>query len=457
MLPDQRKTDWRQLHQQCPPEEPAVSERLPHSPPVSATRTGLRVAGIPLRLTAPAIVVLGLLALSLATGLLPDAAPGMSVSSYWAAGLVGAAGAFAALLLRELAQILVRRRSGLDVGSAVLSPFGAAQAGPPAPTPRLEAKVALSGMAANLSAAAVLGGVGALLQVTGIAPLLAAVALYVAGLNALLAAVHALPGLPLDGGRLLRAWRWSRTGDRSAATSLAARAGRLIGLVVVGAGLVLVLSGSLTGLWALILGAFVMAAARQELRVTQVHDALAGLTVRDALSAVGRLPQPQSESLAESHAQENSTVGLAAWMTVDALLQDHPQLAGLDDVLPLRGFDGSPAGLVPLAAIAAVPAERRAEIRLRDIAVPADSLPVARLDDQLVDVLLRPLPVGHGAVKPGLIMLAGHILVVAEHGSERLVGVLAPADLARATTVAGLVRSQPGSAVPSTKDAPIAA
>lgn len=446
MLPDQRKTDWRQLHQQCPPEEPAVSERLPHSPSASATRTGLRVAGIPLRLTAPAVLMVGLLTLSLATGLLPDAAPGMSVSAYWAAGLVGAVGAFAALLLRELAQILVRRRSGLDVGSAVLSPFGAAQAGPPAPTPRLEAKVALSGMAANLSAAAVLGGAGALLQVTGIAPLLAAVALYVAGLNALLAAVHALPGLPLDGGRLLRAWRWSRTGDRSAATSLAARAGRLIGLVAVGAGLVLVLSGSLTGLWALMLGAFGMAAARQELRVTQVHDALVGLTVRDALSAVGRLPQPQ----------ENSTVGLAAWMTVDALLQDHPQLAGLDDVLPLRGFDGGPAGLVPLAAIAAVPAERRAEIRLRDIAVPADSLPVARLDDQLVDVLLRPLPVGHGAVKPGLIMLAGHILVVAEHGSQRLVGVLAPTDLARATTVAGLVRSQPP-AVPMQKDAPIAA
>ena len=426
-----------------------MSERLPHSPSASATRPGLRVAGIPLRLTAPAIFVLGLLALSLATGLLPDAAPGMSVSAYWAAGLVGAAGAFAALLLRELAQILVRRRSGLDVGSAVLSPFGAAQAGPPAPTPRLEAKVALSGMAANLSAAVVLGGAGALLQVTGIAPLLAAVALYVAGLNALLAAVHALPGLPLDGGRLLRAWRWSRTGDRSAATSLAARAGRLIGLVAVGAGVVLVLSGDLTGLWAVILGAFVMTAARQELRVTQVHDALAGLTVRDALSAVGRLPQPQP--------QQNSTVGLAAWMTVDALLQDHPQLAGLDDVLPLRGFDGSPAGLVPLAAIAAVPAERRAEIRLRDIGVPADSLPVARLDDQLVDVLLRPLPVSKGAVKPGLIMLAGHILVVAEHGSQRLVGVLAPADLARATTVAGLVRSQPGSAVPVTKDAPIAA
>ena len=432
-----------------------MSERLPHSPSASATRPGLRVAGIPLRLTAPAIFVLGLLALSLATGLLPDAAPGMSVSSYWAAGLVGAAGAFAALLLRELAQILVRRRSGLDVGSAVLSPFGAAQAGPPAPTPRLEAKVALSGMAANLSAAVVLGGAGALLQVTGIAPLLAAVALYVAGLNALLAAVHALPGLPLDGGRLLRAWRWSRTGDRSAATSLAARAGRLIGLVAVGAGVVLVLSGDLTGLWAVILGAFVMTAARQELRVTQVHDALAGLTVRDALSAVGRLPQPQPQP--QQQQQENSTVGLAAFMTVDALLQDHPQLAGLDDVLPLRGFDGSPAGLVPLAAIAAVPAERRAEIRLRDIGVPADSLPVARLDDQLVDVLLRPLPVSKGAVKPGLIMLAGHILVVAEHGSQRLVGVLAPADLARATTVAGLVRSQPGSAVPVTKDAPIAA
>ena len=428
-----------------------MSEPLPHAQPVSAARSGLRIAGIPLRVTAPAIVVMSLLAFSLATGLLPGAAPGMNASAYWAAGTVGAVGAFATLLLRELAQVLVRRRAGLDVSGAVLSPFAAAQTGPPAPTPRLEAKVALAGLTANLLVAGLLAGASFLLQLTGVAELLAAVARYVAGLSALLVAVHALPGLPLDGGRLLRAWRWSRTGDRSAATAHAARVGRLIGLVAVVTGLALVLVGNLTGLWAVILGAFVMSAARQELRVTQVHDALAGLTVRDALAAVRRLPQPPSPS------QSPPTVGLAAWLTVDALLHEHPQLPGLDDVLALRGFDGSAAGLVPLAAVAAVPAERRTEIRLRDLAVPVDALPVARLGDQLVDVLLRPLPAGQAGVKPGLAMLAGHILVVAENDGQQLVGVLSPADLARVSAVAELVRSQPRPGVALTKDAPIAA
>lgn len=397
---------------------------------------GPQVAGIPLRVTTPAVLLLPLLVVSLATGLLPAAAAGLGAPAYWAAAVVGAAGVFASLVLRELAQVLVSRRAGLDTAGRVLAPFGSAPPAPPAPTPRLEAKVALAGPVANLTAAALLAGAAALLHALGTTPLLVAIAAYLAGLNAMLVAVHLLPGLPLDGGRLLRAWRWARTGDRSGATYLAARTGRLIGLAAVGAGLAqLLLRGQLSGIWIVLVGAFLMSAARHEARITHVHDALAGLTAADALAAVGRLPQPGGGM------HVAGTVGVASWTTVEQLLADHPQLTGLDQVVALRGFDGTPAGLVPLPTVVAVPAERRAEIRLRELAAPADAFAVARLDEQLTEVMARAQSTGSAPATAGLLALLGHVIVVSSDGSGQLAGVLAPADLGR-TSVARL-REQP--------------
>lgn len=399
----------------------------PRRPTDSTTPApGRRIAGVPLQITFPAVLLFGFVVVLLATGLLPAAASGFAASAYWAAAVVGAGGVFASLVVRDLAQILTSRRAGLDTAARTLSPFGARTLGPPAPTPRLEARVAIAGPLANLTAAAVLAGLAALGHLFGVTPLLVAVASYLAGLNALLVAVHLLPGLPLDGGRLLRAWRWSRTGDRSGATYLTARVGRVVGLVAVAAGAAQLVLGRLSGLWIVLIGVFVISAARQEARVTKVHDALAGLSAGDALAAAGRLPQPRE------------TVGLASWTTIDGLLADHPQLTGLDTVLALRGFDGTPAGLVPLAAVVAVPAERRADVRLRDLAVPADALPVARLDEQLTDIIGRsPSPTAAPATA-GLLALLGHVIVVRPDDARQLAGVLTPADLARATTVAGL-------------------
>lgn len=396
-------------------------------------RSGLRVSGVPVRLTGPALILTALLVLSLATGLLPQVEPGQTAAAYWAAGLVGGVGVIASLLLRDAAHVLFRRRFGLPVPREITA-LGAGGGMPPAPTPRLEARLAVVGPLANLLAAGVVGGVAALLGATGAAPLLVAVGSYLAGLNLLLVAVHLLPGLPLDGGRLLRAWRWSRTGDRSRATYLAAGMGRAIGvLLLVGGGVQLVL-GSLTGLWTALVGFFLMTAARQEARSTQVHDALSGLTVRDALVGAGRPAEP------------GALRTVAAWTTVDALLDEHPDLSGLDAVVVLHGFDGSTVGVVPLVALAAVPADRRADLRLRDVAVPSELLPVARLDEQLVDVLGRPASVT--PTTAAALALAGYVLVTdsapgTPADEQRVVGVLTAADLAR-TSAAGALRNAAG-------------
>ena len=54
---------------------------------------------------------------------------------------------------------------------------------------------------------------------------------YLAMINGMLAAFNLLPGFPLDGGRILRAFLWSRTGSIGRATSRAMRSGALIAMV----------------------------------------------------------------------------------------------------------------------------------------------------------------------------------------------------------------------------------
>src|SRR4029077_16790126 len=83
-----------------------------------------RIAGIHVGLNWSLLVVAGLIAWSLATGILPPAAPGYSSSAYWTAGLVAAIVYLASLLAHELAHSVVATRRGVRVEGITLWLFG---------------------------------------------------------------------------------------------------------------------------------------------------------------------------------------------------------------------------------------------------------------------------------------------------------------------------------------------
>src|SRR5881397_4282182 len=99
-----------------------------------------------------------------------------------------------------------------------------------------------------------------LLSVTGLPSLINGgrqVVDYVAALNLALGLFNLLPGFPLDGGRILRAWLWSRRGDLLSATRTAGRAGSFVGFGLMGLGLVqLVAARNLSGIWSILIGLF---------------------------------------------------------------------------------------------------------------------------------------------------------------------------------------------------------
>ncbi len=107
---------------------------------------------------------------------------------------------------------------------------------------------------------------------------------YLAIVNTALAIFNLLPGFPLDGGRMLRALIWMRTGDVGAATRRAADwgGGIAIGLMLLGA--LQIFAGALiAGLWLIFIGLFLRGAARASYQGMIVEQALGGARVRDLM------------------------------------------------------------------------------------------------------------------------------------------------------------------------------
>jgi CBS domain-containing protein len=107
---------------------------------------------------------------------------------------------------------------------------------------------------------------------------------YLAFINIALAVFNLLPGFPLDGGRLLRAYFWHRTGNLRAASSRAADwgGGIAIGLMILGA--LQIFAGALVGgLWLIFIGMFLRGAARASYYGVVVEQALSRRHVGDIM------------------------------------------------------------------------------------------------------------------------------------------------------------------------------
>src|SRR6202011_3759944 len=83
-----------------------------------------RIAGIQVGLNWSLLVVAALIAWSIATGILPAAAPGQTSAAYWTAGVVSALVFLASLLAHELAHSIVATRRGVRVEVITLWLFG---------------------------------------------------------------------------------------------------------------------------------------------------------------------------------------------------------------------------------------------------------------------------------------------------------------------------------------------
>jgi Zn-dependent protease/CBS domain-containing protein len=171
-----------------------------------------------------------------------DALPGISASTAYGVAALFAVLLFGSVFLHELGHAATALRFGIGVRSMSLWLLGGStEMDRDAPTPGREFAVALAGPAVNL----VLGALG----VVAVALLPAGtvseqVAWQLAFSNLLVGIFNLLPGLPMDGGRLLRAAVWRVTGDRFLGLTVAGWAGRVVAALVVAVVLFVLVRGT---------------------------------------------------------------------------------------------------------------------------------------------------------------------------------------------------------------------
>jgi Zn-dependent protease len=185
------------------------------------------IAGIDIDINVSWIIILVLLTVSLAISWFPVLYPGWSTATYWVTGFIAALLLFVSVLLHELAHSLVARRRGLPVKSITLFVFGGVSNIEREPTsPGVEFQMAVVGPLTSL----LIGAVCFLLQLPlrGSNSPLEGILFYLAVTNVLLGVFNLLPGLPLDGGRVLHSIVWKLTGSVRQATRVATITGQII-------------------------------------------------------------------------------------------------------------------------------------------------------------------------------------------------------------------------------------
>ncbi|HEY2971735.1 MAG TPA: M50 family metallopeptidase [Pyrinomonadaceae bacterium] len=214
--------------------------------------------------------------------------PPHAQATAWILGLITTAGLFLSVFGHELSHALMARAEGIEIEEIVLHPFGGlARLKTEPQNPRAEFRIAVAGPAASFLFA-LLAFVGAKIAALGNYEGTVVVFFLIAAGNLLLALFNLFPGYPLDGGRVLRAMLWHRSGNLIEATRKAGICGVLIGGMLVLFGIYILISPNwrpaqpyFMGGWSILVGLFLVDTAARV--VNSAHEV--GLaTVADAMS-----------------------------------------------------------------------------------------------------------------------------------------------------------------------------
>lgn len=247
-------------------------------------RTGsLKIAtvlGIPIKVHFSWLIVFGLISWSLSTYYFPEAVPELPATSYWITGIIGSLLLFLSVVFHEFAHSLIALRYKLSILNITLFIFGgvAQMKGEP-PTPDAEFRIALAGPFTSFVLAFVCLMSFLLIQDS----IAKALFQYLAQLNFILGVFNLIPGFPMDGGRVVRAYIWKRKGNFFDATRKASNYGQKIAFFFIVLGLFLLFAAVPTGLWLMLIGWFLYTAAQSSYQQASLQETLNGITVRDIM------------------------------------------------------------------------------------------------------------------------------------------------------------------------------
>ncbi|MBD1195460.1 site-2 protease family protein [Vulcanococcus sp. Clear-D1] len=329
----------------------------------------LTIRGIPLRIHPSWFVILGLATVAFQQQYSQQLSSSGTSLELWGLGLLTAVLLFVSVLLHELGHSLVALQQGVQVRSITLFLLGGvASVERECPTALGSLMVAAAGPLVSLILAALLlaGGHSA----AHASPLLGAMVNELGGLNLILALFNLLPGLPLDGGLILKALVWQFSGSQRKGTQVATATGRFLSLAAIGLGVVLLLRGaSVGGLWLMLLGWFGLGAARSQSQLLALQGVLRQLKVKDAAQRRFRVLEADSTLKQLSRLRLSDGHGLADWLLVTR--------------------QGRWQGFITDAPLQHLPVQRWEQERVGDHLQPLDELPQISAEAPLWQAVLR--------------------------------------------------------------------
>ncbi|WP_161794261.1 site-2 protease family protein [Demequina sediminicola] len=267
---------------------------------------------------------------------------------------------FVSVFLHELAHAATAKGFGRTVNEVVLTLWGGHTSfDARGLTPKVAGVTAIAGPLANLVVALLaalpiwLGWVelDLLDRVAGDIWLYAALQ-WLVWTNVLLAIFNALPGIPMDGGRVVESIVWASTGSRFRGMYIAAWCGRVIaiGLVIYAVAAPLV-QGRTPGLfdiaWAALIFMVLWPAASQAIKVSQAMLARESISLRQLMVPAVALPHTASAAQAATVARDT----------------------GAGEIIVVSP-DGHAAGHFPVTLLNAVPESDFEQTRLVSVTMP---------------------------------------------------------------------------------------
>ncbi len=354
------------------------------------------IAGIDVLITSSWFVVAFLISVTFAPRI-EVVQPGLGFLKY-VAGFVFAVILYLSVLLHEASHAVTAKRLGYGVTSITLHFLGGmTEIDGQSRRPRHEFWIAVVGPLTSIAIG--LAAVGLWFVVPDGLVQVAVEGL--AGANLVIGVLNLVPGLPLDGGRVLKALVWGASGNQHRATVVAAWGGRVVALALLAWPLVQdrVIGEPPTILdlvLVFILGLFLWTGATAALAHARMRQRLPALVARPLARRTLTVPEDVPLAEAVRRAQE-------------------AQAGSIVTVAP----DGSPLGIVSEAAVAAMPPERRPWVAVSTVARALEeglTLPATVAGEELILAISR---------RP-----AEEYLLVEEDG--RIYGVLSTADVDRA-------------------------
>jgi Zn-dependent protease/predicted transcriptional regulator len=246
-----------------------------------------RIGGIEIVIDYSWFIIFFLVIYTMSESYFPQSHQPYTTHQYWIMGVVTAVLFFISILVHELAHSFVAIKQGVQVTSIRLLIFGGmAQVASEPKNGRQEFLIALAGPATSMALGMFFLGIYSFYAVSNRMTPTAGIAFWLASANILLAVFNMIPGFPLDGGRILRAFLWDHWDDMARATKVVSQLGNAFALFLIILGLLqfLIAQSYVSGLWIVFLGLFMKQSAVGSYQGVLLKRALVGVQVRQIMT-----------------------------------------------------------------------------------------------------------------------------------------------------------------------------